>query len=322
MNELYIQNLLIQILKCFEIKENSFQFLCNIDENKIKDINEIELDFLINNMDSELFEKSISYLSNNILLCHFKGSIYEIHGKKHISDIDFKLEKGQKFDVLGEIGLNALDDEKKIDQFIKYKKLINYLSKYGNDTKNNLDSFLKKTGFNNKNEKIIFFVTDSKFTNIFKKLKESKLYKEMNNSKVNFILFYLSTGLNEQVILSDFLSKDEKTSKDNIICEQIKTSNRGYIRSEKFKKSCYILNDLIGGINKIKKKYYEKYRSSLYNGIKLLDDIIFEKKIIELKKVLKIYLEYLKLPIEDIYKINKNKNPEIIIIYLKTGLIS
>ncbi len=70
--ELHIQSLLMQIFKCFEIKENSFQFLCNIDEKNIKDLNEIKLDFAINNIDSELFEKSISFLSKNILLCNLK----------------------------------------------------------------------------------------------------------------------------------------------------------------------------------------------------------------------------------------------------------
>jgi len=319
--ELYIQSLLMQIFKCFEIKENSFQFLCNINEKKIKDLNEIELDFLVNNMDSELFEKSIFYLSKNILLWNFKGNYYEIDGKRPISDIQFKLEKNKKYDVLGEIGLNALEDENKIEQFIKYKKLLNYLSEYENATKNNnLNNFLNKTGFKINNEKIIFFVTDSKFANIYKNIKKSKLYKEMKNSKVNFVLLYLSTGLNEQVILSDFLSKVEKSSKDISICEKIKISNNSYIRSEKFRKSCYILNELIGGLNKIKKKFYDKYKPNLYDRIKSFSYIFLDSNI-ELKKIFRVYLKYIKLPIEDIYKINKSKKPEIITIYLKSGLL-
>ena len=80
----------------------------------------------------------------------------------------------------------------------------------------------------------------------------------MNNSSVNFVLLYLSKGLNEQIFLSDSLSKDEKNSKDKILCEQIHISNKGYFNSEKFIKFCYILNDLLCGINKIKKKYYNK----------------------------------------------------------------
>ena len=317
--ELHIQSLLMQIFKCFDIKENSFQFLCNINEKKIEDLNEIELDFLVNNMDSKLLEKSIYYLSKNILLCNFKGNIYEINGKKPISDIKFKLEKGQLYDVLGEIGLNALDDEHKIEQFIKYKKLLNYLNEYKNDTKYNLNNFLSKTGFKKNNEKIIFFISDSKYTNI-KNIKESKLYKEMKNSNVNFVLLYLNTGLNEQVILSDFLSKNEKSSKDNILCEQFKISNKDYIRSEKFRKSCYILNDLLGGLNEIKKKFYDKYKPNLYNGIESFSYIFFDNDI-ELKKIFKVYLKYIKLPIEDIYKINKSKKVEIITIYLKSGLL-
>ena len=58
----------------------------------------------------------------------------------------------------------------------------------------------------------------------------------MDNSNVNFVLLYLSTGLNEQIFLSDSFSKDEKTSKDKIICEQNKISNRVYFKKKYYNK--------------------------------------------------------------------------------------
>ena len=49
--ECHAQILLAQILKCLEKKENNFKFLCNIEfkfKNIIKDINDIELTYLLN----------------------------------------------------------------------------------------------------------------------------------------------------------------------------------------------------------------------------------------------------------------------------------
>jgi hypothetical protein len=106
--EMQVQTLLMQIFKFHEIKEKSFQFLCNISYKKLENFTDIELDFLINNIDKYLFENCITYLSKNILFLNYEGDIYEMNGTKKISDIRFKLKNGNKFDVLGEIGLNIL----------------------------------------------------------------------------------------------------------------------------------------------------------------------------------------------------------------------
>ena len=84
--ELHIQILLAQILKCFEEKINSFQFLCNVEfkiENIFPDIKECEFDFLINNLDVDLFKKFIYYLKKNILILNFRGNCYDIKDHKN-----------------------------------------------------------------------------------------------------------------------------------------------------------------------------------------------------------------------------------------------
>ena len=60
--EMQVQTLLMQIFKFHEIKEKSFQFLCNISYKKLENFTDIELDFLINNIDKYLFENCITYL--------------------------------------------------------------------------------------------------------------------------------------------------------------------------------------------------------------------------------------------------------------------
>ena len=205
--ELHIKKLLIEILKCFELDKKSYKLLYNINfksEENIFGIKQIEIDFLINNIDNNLFIKFINYLKNNILLMQFRGKKYEINIDKNIEIISAELTKIKKFDILGEIGLNAINDENKIKQFIQYSKILNYMQTNENINDNFIKIFYDKTGFCKENEKILFFITDSKFKDIYKTLKESILYKEMKNvdENINFILCYISNGFYEKLILN------------------------------------------------------------------------------------------------------------------------
>ena len=185
--ETHIKILLTEILKCFECDSSSYKLLYNLNfknEENILDIKQNEIDFLINNIDNNLFIKFINYLKNNILLMQFRGKKYEINKDKNIEIISAELKKYKKFDILGEIGLNAINDENKIKQFIQYSKILNYIQTNANENINDnfINKFCDKTGFCKENEKILFFITDSKFKDIYKTLKESILYKEMIKS--------------------------------------------------------------------------------------------------------------------------------------------
>ena len=139
----------------------------------------------------------------------------------------------------------------------------------------------------------------------------------MQKCKINCILCYIS--LNEKVILSDFFLKDGKTEKDKALLDQIKISNKAYIKFEKFKKSCYKLNDLIDGIDKIKKIYYEKNKDILIYIDSSFSDIVLQGKFL-LKKDIKTYFSYLGLPTKDIYRNNISEKPEFILICLKNEI--
>ena len=135
----------------------------------------------------------------------FRGKKYEIYKdeNKNIEIILAEFIKYKKFDILGEIGLNAINDENKIKQFIKYSKIFNYVQTNANENINDnfINKFCDKTGFFKENEKIIFLITDSKFKDIYKNLKESTPHKEMikSNENINFILCYISNDLNEKI---------------------------------------------------------------------------------------------------------------------------
>ena len=248
---------------------------------------------------------------------------------------------------MGEIGFNAINDDNKVEQFQKYSKLLNHLNQSNNNNKSNIDLFYEKTGIKKENEKILFFVTNSKFNDVYKFYKNSKLYQEMKKSRLNFILCYISVGLNEQIILSNYLlnennrkekseekNKDEKEIKKiedikdkeeqekKIIIEtdllrKIKISNDGFIKSEKFKQLCFKLNELISGINKIKKKFFDKEKDILSFIINSFSDFILKNKITLNNDLQK----YFNINVEDMIEKEKLNENKIKIIYLKASIL-
>ena len=340
--ECHAQILLAQILKCLEKKENSFKFLCNIEfkfKNIIKDINDIELDFAVNNISSNHLYEFLKYLKKNILLFKFQKNIYEINNSKSF-DFDkilLRIKESKKFDILGEIGLNAINDANKLKQFNNYSELLNVLK---SDPENNkLNLFYEKTGFSKENDKILFFVTDSKFNEIYKKLKDSILYKEMINQDkdVNFVLCYLSNGINEQIILNKFIInyKDNQENKKNLeikenkedkednesqynkeLFDKIKLSYKNHLKSEKFQLSCNKINELLITIDKINNNFNKNEKENIQDIYDSLSNRILKQKF-EFNIKLEEYFKKYKISINYINKYNIED--EFTIIYLKNN---
>ena len=311
--EIHSQITLLQIFKCYEEKENSFKFLHNkIYKDLSTEIKQIEFDFLITNVDSKLFKFVLNHISNNILLLNINEKEYESNQKKQFKEILSVFDNNKnKYDILGEIGLNALDYEGKIDQFHKYSNLVNLL-KNNNDKAFNekKKEFYESTGIKEKNEKILFFITNSNSTNAYKYLKESKLYKTIKSSKnnLNYILCFLSTGINEIILSSNSIVDNNEDKK--YLLNKTKLLNKGFMTSERFKKYCYKLNSLIYNIDDIKKNLYDEKNKNI-KSLLISFESIFNLMKIELKKDLKTYFNYIELDKNIFYK-NKleqeNKN--------------
>ena len=104
-----------------------------------------------------------------------------------------------------------------------------------------------------------------------------------------------------------------KNKKNIVLINKINISNNGFIKSKKFKKLCYKLNELISGIEKIKTTFYKKEKDSLASIKKLFSNFILRKEII-LKVALQKYFE------SQIKETLQNKKEiEICFIYLKSG---
>ena len=332
--ECHIQILLTQILKCFEKEENSFKLLCNIEYklgNIYTGIKDMEFDFVINNMESMLLKDLLKYLEKNILILKYKGKLYQIKNSTNFDEILLEIKNVQKFDVLGEIGLNGINDENKTKQFINYSKFFNILLDKNQVTDvDKINLFYEKTGFSKENEKILFFVTDSKFNEIYPYLEGTKLYKAMMDSKenINFVLCYLSSGLNEKIILNKYLINYKEDKKNEIkenkeneeekqLFEKIKLSNKNYFKSEKFQISCNKLNEFLIGINNIKDKFNKSKDKSI-----IMSSFRFEIFDISLKlsKNFDEYFLSFNTPIE-INDQKYNIDDILTIIYMKNELV-
>ena len=327
--EYHIQILLMQILKFISKEENSFNILYNIEckfDNINPSIKDMEFDFIINNINSNLFKDLIQYLEKNILIFKFKGKIYEIKNSNNFSKILSELKNCKKLDILGEIGFDAINDDNKTKQFINYSKFLNFLDKNKDNNDNKINIFYEKTGVSKENEKILFFVTDSKFKDVYKYLSGSKLYKAMNESKedTNFVLCYLSSGLNEKIILNKFLInyKDDEEKKENkdykVLLDNIKLSNESYFKSKKFQKTCNKLYELFIDINNIKDKFNKKNQENietiLYSfRLKIL------KNSVKINKDLEIYFKTHNSPIKIFNKKYPNEE-EFVVIYIKRNV--
>ena len=154
-----------------------------------------------------------------------------------------------------------------------------------------------------KNTKILLFITDSKFKELYQFIDKSNLINEMKNysKEVNSILLYMGFGLSDKVILSNYLSENNgKDSNTEIIKLNIKKTDYEVDKSERFKKSCFILNTYLNNIKEL------KFNLDKNDLLKVFRDNINSRKI-------DIKFELDKL---DNYKIEKSKkNSNVFILH-------
>ena len=70
------------------------------------------------------------------IIFKFQKNIYEINNSKSFDfdNILLRIKESKKFDILGEIGLNAINDANKLKQYNNYSELLNILK---SDPENN-----------------------------------------------------------------------------------------------------------------------------------------------------------------------------------------
>ena len=306
MFEVFVQSMIFLTLKCFEEDENNkFSFIFNLKKNmnKISNIHDIELDFLINNLDVIIFKSFLNYFKDNIIFFKYNGKSYQINKKENsLEDLISNIEETRKLDIIGEIGQSAWKDKNKVEQFKKYCELIKPLDNDSLKKKEIIKSLNEELGFQEENQKLIIFVTDSPFEYIFKFLNKSDLLIEMNKEdkqkNVNSLLLFMSLGLEERAKLTNYVIKKQNNINANIL-KNIKRSNNKILNSILFKKLCYKFDDFLNNAKEVNLNNLIRLKTQLDNNCKIFVDIYIENYInFEIKNIHKF---------KDIHKINKKK---------------
>ena len=163
-----------------------------------------ELDFQIVNLNLKYFLYFIALLYPNISNIDTLGASLSNIFKEDDNifkiidnlEINGQLKEYEYIDILGEVTIDYLNiDDKKNEQFEKYKSLIKQLQ----DTKTDNKLF----GYMEKNKKIILVITNGKFESFYEKFKKKKSIAI--SDEVNYLFIYVNKKVDESKIIKEKL---------------------------------------------------------------------------------------------------------------------
>ena len=186
---------IFELLNCLSLNQD-FYFYCNIENNfddlntifgeyNLKFIEKIQIDFVISDLKIIDFIKIFIYLYPNIInLNSFKNepSKKELIFQKLVNLRNKYKKSKDKIDVFGEIGENIFNQIEKIEQFKKYSQINSYIEKFMNEDEKIADNILEKCKMKKNNKKIVLFLTNGEYANIYN--------KDFNNEEIFIIFIY------------------------------------------------------------------------------------------------------------------------------------
>ena len=220
-----------------------------------------------------------------------------IFGNKNIFSIEdlnnLEIEKensDEKIDIFGEIGGNIFNEKEKIEQIIKYSKLIyniNFLIKENKIEDLLYISNLLHINFNNK--KLMLFITNGSYSD-FKNIKNNKFLQIQNILSLDsLLLFRNKKSLFRTIFLDKFFKKLKKDWK--LLCDGTSDKKFDILIKESMESTFY--EKAVKNLSKIEKKL--KYiKTNIYeyfinknNFINLCDKIMKTIRKKEMKKISK-----------------------------------
>ncbi len=135
--------------------------------------------------------------------------------KENIHCLRNWIDKNKSYDLIGEISLDYLSENRKVIQTLKYINIINLFHKIQNSKQINPEKkkkFEEKFGLVPENEKILIIMTDGNYEKYLNNLKDSKIFKEEKKVNNN-----IETALNNKLTISQQIINDIKNSGINFI---------------------------------------------------------------------------------------------------------
>ena len=286
--ENYIIQFIHDLLNCFSSKDE-FNYYNNktiktevinkiFRKYQLEEIEDIELDFEIVNLKIRDFIDILIYLfPNYINLGNLKMKPFE-------KNMDFNelLEMKEKYkesleciDIFGEIGVNVITEDEKIDQLIKYMKLFYNINYLVNNNKSEADFILNTFNLSNCDNRAILFISNGDYENFYERNlnEKTKFIKAQNIFQVNSLLVYIkdnnysreneiidylifnnNSNDNSSNSIQKIIYQNKKKFIDNLVKQKQKNIKQNTI-NHNFRKFSYQLCDIERRINYIGKEY-------------------------------------------------------------------
>ena len=213
----------------------------------------MEIDFVISDVRIIDFINMLIYLFPNILdLNNLKKFPFKdgMNFEK-LLDLRNKYKKSNKrIDIFGEIGLNIFNENEKIEQLMKYRKVCYNIKNKLKDEKKK-EEILEKLKMKQNNKKLVLYITNGNYSSICEKnLNNEKIFLAQNKYEINSLIIYLKSKPNSKEnneIASIILNKNLNNGKNKFIEQLIDLKKKKIKQSqinEKFKSISYKLNNI------------------------------------------------------------------------------
>ena len=289
---------IFQLLNCLSLKQD-FNFYYNIDINsnilnkvfekyKLKEVQKVQLDFVISDLKIIDFVNMLIYLYPNIIDLNnlIKKPFEKGMDLNTLENLRNKYKNShKKIDIFGEIGYNIFNEDEKINQSIKIRTIYYNIKELLKKNEKEADEILENLKMKKKNRKIVLYLTNGEYSKMvgenFEKL---KIIKAQNEYNINSLIIYLNINNNcqeknyiENLILTTLFNLGKKKFIEQLINLK-KIRLKQSIINDKFKSISFKLNNIEKKLRAIEKYYSSFIKDDKKNlNMNELTTIFFEK---------------------------------------------
>lgn len=173
-------------------------------------------------------------------------------------------DSSENINIFGEIGVNVITEDEKIDQLIKHMKLFYNLNYLIDNNKEESEFILKAFNLSNNNNKVILFISKGDYEQFYERNlnTRTKFIKAQTIFKVNSLLIYIKDNIysKENDIINYLIFSNNSNMTQNTfyqnkkkfiynLAEQKKKNIKQNIINNNFRKVSYQLCDIERRIN-------------------------------------------------------------------------
>ena len=188
---------------------------------KLFELNKIQFDFVVINLKlSDL----IGFLIDIYPGIHMNSKLSFVFNEKRfftLNDLmNIRNNSDENIDIIGEIGINILNDEDKCYQLVKYAKLIHNINELIKKQATELPFLLDLLKLNGNNKKLLLFITDGTYSN-YKNIKKNNFLTCQTKLQVDSLLVFRNKNFLFRTKLLEKIFKKYKKEEAKLFNDEI-----------------------------------------------------------------------------------------------------